>query len=170
MALLDDIRASIHEFANASDGMVKRSGDILEIQKIKIQIGNLEGDLKNLYAGIGEYYIDNCDRNALPSEFNNVLIRIDECREAIAQLNARISSIRGVTVCSSCGKEVPDDALFCPNCGSRIERAAADTEEAADTEQDIYEEVKVDAPADADLEQEETPSVSNDEPTDDGNE
>jgi chaperonin cofactor prefoldin len=139
MAFLDDIKNSIHEFANASDGMVKRSGDLLEIQKVRIQIGNLETDLRNMYAQVGEYFIENCDRSTLPEEFNNILIRIDECKEAKAQLNERIAAIKGVTVCQGCGKEVPDDALFCPNCGTKIEKKEPEVEPEAETPEEVVE-------------------------------
>ena len=47
-------------------------------------------------------------------------LQIDEYQRTINELTEEIDRLNREAVCPECGCEIPDDALFCANCGTRI--------------------------------------------------
>lgn len=140
MSIFDDFRKNLSSVSKSSEKAMKKSGGILEIQKLKLQKASLESDLKDAYAQVGELYIEEkAEQDSVPSaEMTALFNRVEDCRKAISDIEHKITGLRGVVICPNCGAEADKDSLYCPKCGTKLEpQKEEQTEESA--EEVIYE-------------------------------
>ena len=62
---------------------------------------------------------------------------IADAMEKIAKCEQQIRDIKNENTCPSCGATISKDVLFCPNCGTKIERPKPEPEPIADTEEGL---------------------------------
>ncbi len=100
--------------------------------KIKMQINEHKGDIKELYREIGEavyekYVVDeNIDIEFLKEkceEIKNLSDEIVKCKDEILKLNEKRQ-------CKNCYEEIGINANYCPNCGFQQEEIVDTKEEA----------------------------------------
>ena len=124
MAFWDEFKAKV---AVTSKKAVDKTKDLTEIAKIKLNISDLEKKIASSYEKIGRAYAeanaDNADK-LLPEEFTV----IEEANAKIADYTDRLRELKGIIVCTGCGKEVSADVNFCPACGATIEKKVYEAE------------------------------------------
>jgi len=123
MSFFDKVKQS------ASDA-AKKAQQTVEITKLKSQISGKEKDMDQLFHNIGESVYHAHQANGSEeseAEVAGYLKELDELQLEIQLLEERIKNIRFEKSCS-CGKVVPLDARFCPECGAQLaEEAKPDT-------------------------------------------
>ncbi len=119
MAFFDNLGKKI---TRTSQGVMQKTKDAAEVIKLNGSITDEEKNINSLYTKLGETYFrlygDSC-----PSELQGT---VDEIKAAFTRINEysqQIHTIKGVTVCPNCGKEVASDIPFCMNCGTKISEA-----------------------------------------------
>ncbi|MFD0714315.1 zinc ribbon domain-containing protein [Paenibacillus sp. GCM10027626] len=123
MSFFDKVKQS------ASDA-AKKAQQTVEITKLKSQISSKEKEMDDLYLNIGEsvyraHQAGGSDESE--AEVAGFLKELDELQVEIQMLEERIKNIRFEKSCS-CGKVVPLDARFCPDCGAQLtEEVKTDT-------------------------------------------
>ena len=55
------------------------------------------------------------------AELRDKFAEIDEINEKINELSAKLSEIKDVNICPSCGAEVSKSSAFCAKCGEKID-------------------------------------------------
>lgn len=80
MSIFDDFRKNLSSVSKSSEKAMKKSGGILEIQKLKLQKASLESDLKDAYAQVGELYIEEkAEQDSVPSaEMTALFNRVED--------------------------------------------------------------------------------------------
>ena len=105
------------------DVVGKKTNELVEIQKLRGQISNLEKNIDKCYIELGkmmfEAYQDGediCDEaKAYCEEITGSAVLIEEYK-------AEIVEIKGLKTCENCGEPVADDVVFCPKCGKKIKQ------------------------------------------------
>ena len=100
---------------------------IKEIAKINTQITAEESKRHDKYAQLGKEYFDLIKYNP-PESFKEIVADIQNTLETETALKAHLCVLKGLVTCSSCGKEIPVDYQFCPNCGAKNEIPTVDAE------------------------------------------
>lgn len=119
---MQDIRDTLF---NMTKSVAKTSGDLLKTTKLNMNLSSEESNLKNLYFEIGKKVHEIYQYGgSLGNFFDEKYLEIEACERKIAELKEQISVIKGVKICSKCGKSVDRTAEFCQKCGIRVELSA----------------------------------------------
>lgn len=99
----------------------KKTGEIVELSKLRISLAEIEGKIKNLYESLGRSVYNaaktETDATDLVKEKSE---QIDTLLADLAALKEKVSSIREEKKCASCGTLNPQDANYCKKCGSQL--------------------------------------------------
>ena len=104
------------------DGAVKKSGELVEITKLKLAIGDAKNQIdaqlralgKIVYDASGPEYSEQEGADTLISELNESYVKLSE-------LEARIAELKREVICPKCGNYCPDDSTYCNNCGAKFD-------------------------------------------------
>lgn len=140
MSFLKKLGETMKETASS---IGSKSMDMVETGKLKLQKGQLEGDMKDKKTEIGHLIYLAQKENGVPDsealrklfaevgELENQILSIDEklkketvteTSEASAEENAPVVSdtpVKPTVPCSKCGEELPLGTKFCNNCGEQ---------------------------------------------------
>lgn len=118
MEFFDQVK---NKTVDAAQVVAQKSGELVEISKIKYAIFDLSNDIKKLYSEIGKLvYAEVADTNEY-SEGVLMKCEIIRAKKAkIAALKAKADRVkRGSTyTCPDCGRECGEAESGCPYCGS----------------------------------------------------
>lgn len=116
MAFFDGISKKISQ---TSQDVVKKTKNFADSTKLSGMINEEERGIQELYRRIGEQY---CLLHLEDAEETLAALvgQVVQARERIEQYNQQIAQINGVQKCPGCGAEVPDNALFCNACGTKM--------------------------------------------------
>lgn len=150
MTFFDELKKNLSgvsgTVAKTSETVVKKSGNVLEIQKAKLKKVSLESDLKDIYAQLGQLYFEKYADGDMPKEMAALCEKVTACQHAVNEAEQRVALLKGVVICAHCQTEVDKEASYCPKCGSEIvhvvEDSDAETVEAEEEEETIEEEAK----------------------------
>ena len=116
MSIFDQFSKVTKDFGNKAQEMTKDIKGKLEeqqaISRLNAQVNEAKNQMKNTYMAIGERYY----------ELHN------DAMEKIAKCEQQIRDIKNENTCPSCGATISKDVLFCPNCGTKIERPQPEPE------------------------------------------
>lgn len=132
MSFINKISEKLSSGATAVSNSTKRMS---EIAKLNSKINKNLSDVNNKYTEIGRIVklelmdkIEHQEVKRLVSEIDALLTEVNESRE-------KISDLKGVKVCPSCGAQVSRDAAFCPNCG--VKQAVSEVQNSEPVIEDI---------------------------------
>jgi len=129
---MQDIRDTLF---NMTKSVAKTSGDLLKTTKLSMNLSSEESNLKSLYFEIGKKVHEIYQYGgSLGNFFDEKYLEIEACERKIAELKEQISVIKGVKICSKCGKSVDRTAEFCQKCGIRVELTATPSSSPAPVE------------------------------------
>ena len=139
MAFLDDLKKNLEAISMASEKVVKRSEGAVELRKLKMEQESLKKELNNCYAQIGRMTLEKMDSADVPAEMEMLVKQIEDCKEAIAEIEETIAQKRGKRICPVCGARADKAAVYCQKCGTRLpdlskEEAVEEEESAAEEE------------------------------------
>lgn len=96
----------------------KKTEEMVEASKLKIQEVSVNADLANCYEKIGSLVYSSKKFGAdNEQEIEQLLAQADELLEQLSQLQAKREEIRKVRKCPNCGASCATDAHFCSRCG-----------------------------------------------------
>ena len=138
MAFFDGLSKKITETV---DVVGKKTNEMMEVQKLRSQINNLEKNMDKNYILLGKMMFDKFqngedlsdDAKAYCEEIVGSAVLIEEYR-------AEIAEIKGLRTCANCGEAVANDVVFCPKCGRRVDDIVVDAE-VCDEDDSVFEEV-----------------------------
>ncbi len=100
----------------------------MEIDELLKNIDNLNEEIKEQYAVLGEQYFEKEFDNAR-ANYSLVVNRITECKNNISDIRRQINFIKGIVICDRCGAEVKNTYTFCQECGNKIKDAIKEVPE-----------------------------------------
>lgn len=96
----------------------KKTEEMVEASKLKIQEVSVNADLANCYEKIGSLvYSTRKLGTDNELEISELVEQADALLEQLAQLQAKREEIRKVKKCPNCGASCATDAHFCSRCG-----------------------------------------------------
>ncbi len=131
MSIFDQFSKVTKDFGNKAQEMTKDIKGKLEeqqaISRLNAQINEAKNQMKNTYMAIGERYYE-LHKDDLENDMANQFQIIADAMEKIAKCEQQIRDIKNENTCPSCGATISKDVLFCPNCGTKIERPQPEPE------------------------------------------
>ncbi len=123
------------EIKNTADKVIKKSGELVELSKVKFQIANTKSEIGANFKELGElvYHAQKSEAQPDTQIIEGTISKIDELYAKLEALMAENSSLKNEKLCPSCEKSNPKSAQFCLGCGYKF--AAPDTEETETAEE-----------------------------------
>ena len=120
MAFFDALGGKIK---NAGQNIAQSTKNFADITKFKNTISDYEKQIIALYTVVGKDYYER-HKNDPNTEDKKNIDAISSLFNQISELKQKIKELEGVTKCPNCGNDVPQNALFCNNCGCKISKEA----------------------------------------------
>lgn len=128
MAFFDNLSKKVGEVAQTA---AKKSGDLVEITKLNMNVSSEEDKIQKLYTKMGKaVYEMFCSDDDVQEVFKEDCEAIKVHEQAIEDLRAKIREIKKTSTCSACGAEVNNASAFCPKCGAKVEVAVQEVPQA----------------------------------------
>ena len=129
MSFFDNIGKTI---SDVSQGAIQKGKGMADVVKFNSLISEEEKKINGLYQEIGKKYVE--QYGAAPAEdLKEYVDQVYASKEKIAEYQEKVTELKGITRCPSCGAEVPNGAAFCSVCGAKMEEKPANPAEPADT-------------------------------------
>ena len=123
MAFLENLGKKVGEAAQAA---AKKSGELVEITKLNVNIGSEEDKIQKLYTQVGKSIFEKYTATGAADpdvQENCEAIKVHE--QNIKTLKEKIMEVKNVKSCISCGTDMERAQIFCSKCGTRNEVTAA---------------------------------------------
>ena len=130
MAFLDELKKNLEAISTASEKVVKKSEGAVELRKLKMEQESLKKDINNCYARIGRMVVEKADGPDVSAEMELIVKQIDDCKEAIAEIEQMIARKSGQRVCPVCGAKADKAAVICRKCGTPLPDFSLEKEDA----------------------------------------
>ena len=102
---------------NAGKTAASKSGELVEIAKLSLQISSKEDDIANVYREIGEAVYDAFKNADVNVEIEPLCEKLDIYFAELEELKSRRAQLRAEHACPGCGKMVKEGHAFCHHCG-----------------------------------------------------
>lgn len=125
----------IEEIKSTAGKVVKKSGELVELSKIKLAISTTNAEISANYKLLGELvYLGQKEEAEADSEkIAETIEKIDALCEKLSSLEATLAELKNEKICPNCGKSNPLDQRYCGNCGMHFE-TSSDAEVISDVE------------------------------------
>lgn len=118
------------QIGKKTEPLMKKTEEMVEIQKIKSQIRALENHNECDVIDLGEIVFAKFkDELVTDEDFVAICEEIEQRLEAIENLELRIAALKGVDICKECEMLLPKGFSYCPNCGAKVEDVEPKVEE-----------------------------------------
>lgn len=118
MGFFDDV---VNKTKSVVDTTTKKTGEFVELQKVNMKISETVGSIDKAYLEIGRMvYEASKGRGEFAEEIDQKIFSVDELNATLQSLKDEAADLRGVIVCTKCGKENPEESAFCAACGNTL--------------------------------------------------
>jgi len=101
---------------------VKKSGELVEVTKLKMAIGDTKSDIERLFVKLGELvYLASKSEEVGEGSAEELIAKIDELKEKQRQQEISLAELTSKKVCATCGKMCEESAGFCSACGQKFD-------------------------------------------------
>ncbi|MGN1059422.1 MAG: hypothetical protein ACI4QW_03230 [Clostridia bacterium] len=97
---------------------VKKSGELVELTKIKIAVGDTKNAIRTNFEKLGELAYLAAKGDDAQGTAEELVSAIDELKETLNQQEAKLAELSNKKICSHCGKASSEDSAFCSACGN----------------------------------------------------
>ena len=96
----------------------KYASTMVEKGKLRLSMSDTEAEISSLLRDIGAIiYTAFAEGEEFEGEIKEKCEAVSAKKEEIAALRIKLSELKGVKNCPSCGSEIDELANFCPKCG-----------------------------------------------------
>lgn len=131
MSFLDSLMKNV---SDAADYTVRKTGELTEIAKLRMEIHNCNNHITQCYEHLGRLYyksVKNPDGTG-SSSMEKYVAEADQWKEKLSALRVSLARAQGSVICDACGAQISVQSVYCPLCGVKLP-----TEEADDTASDV---------------------------------
>jgi DNA-directed RNA polymerase subunit RPC12/RpoP len=139
MAFLENLGKKVGEAAQAA---AKKSGELVEVTKLNVNINTEEDKIHKLHSQIGKSVYEKFNASGVAEEDLMAFCEAIKVHEQnIKALRDKISDVKGTKQCVGCGADMEKTQIFCSKCGAKNELASA-----AFTEEPVQQAAEVTCP------------------------
>ena len=115
---MDKFEETVKKAKEATFAAYKKTGEVLSVQKEKIEIVTLNNKLNDLYAALGKALIKREDIDFTNEQeiINNINLLLEQINTAKENIN----KIKCKEECPNCNKYIEKGLNFCPHCGYKL--------------------------------------------------
>ena len=118
MGLLDD---AVVNAKTAATAVSKKAVELWDVSKLRIHAAEINGQIDKRFEALGRVVYNTMKAEGDVSALSESCVNeIDELYEQLDILNDRVSELKKRKKCKSCGKENPDESIFCSKCGAQL--------------------------------------------------
>ena len=154
MTFFEELKKTI---TDVSGTVAKKSGEVVETQKLKMKKYSIESDIRKDYELMGRIFFAEMEETGnIDENVEEIFQRIVEAKDAVAEIDEKLASYGKGKVCAVCGEKAAKNMIYCPYCGSKFEDAQAAEKDFtdADFEEDVVEATEAVEEADVDVAEE----------------
>ena len=119
MDFLENLGKRVGEAAQA---VAKKSGGLVEITKLTVNINSEEDRIQKLYTQIGKSIFEKYSVSGVTEhEAREFCETIKLHEQNIKALRVKIAEIKGTKQCVGCGTDMEKTQMFCSKCGAKNE-------------------------------------------------
>ena len=117
MSIIDDFTEKVAKTARCA---AKKSGELVEITKMNINIGIEEDKISKYYSDIGKLIYDRYLKNQnFDTEIEAICEHIKFKENLIKEMNQKILNFKNMRICPNCNSQISTNFDFCNNCGTK---------------------------------------------------
>lgn len=118
MGLFENLVVNAKQAANA---VGKKTGELVDTSKLKLQAVDLSGDIRKNYEALGRAVYE-AHKLGIDSteDIEDIIIIINEKYDELDEVNEQLSKMSNKTFCTRCGEPNPKTASFCSQCGEKL--------------------------------------------------
>lgn len=108
---------------NSAGKVTDRAQNVVEIGKLNTQITNIEREVGLYYKRMGEVFYEGYQSKDMSKAEKEMVELARTCSlllEEREEIKFKIADLKNERLCSSCGKSVAKEALFCQFCGNKL--------------------------------------------------
>jgi CHASE3 domain sensor protein len=118
---MDNFDNTVQKAKDAFDIVFKKTEDLVNVGKQRLNLANLNNKLNKAYASLGKLQFELIkDLDNENSAVASYVSEIKKLKSDIKNLMDEIDSAEGKITCSKCNAKSPAKSLFCSNCGERL--------------------------------------------------
>lgn len=111
----------------------KKTGEIISLQKLKVDASALEYQISKDYETLGRLYYDNRHKRAENETAIDALIaELEQKTTQLSEIEIKIAIAKGIRICPACATSNPDTAAYCNKCGQKLTFETHQTEDPAE--------------------------------------
>jgi uncharacterized tellurite resistance protein B-like protein len=111
------IGASKNDLKKALHAVNHGKHQLTPFGRFSAKVRNLE-DM--IFVAISDGEISKSEKPEILSFAKTIKISQDQIRDILSEAKLRMNSQKATLTCTSCGKEIPPDSIFCSECGHRV--------------------------------------------------
>ena len=116
MGFLDEFTSEVKDIINTGE---KKVNDVINGQKIKMDINSINNRIEEAYCRIGKSVWEQRDNPAFAC-YGEEFEKIEKLNKALDEHAERLAYAKGHKRCDQCGCFNPADSRFCSQCGKNI--------------------------------------------------
>lgn len=120
------------DIKNSVGSAVKKSGELLEITKMKVAIGDTKNEINAKFAELGRKAYE-AQKGGSISDPDGLIYEIDVLYEVLKSQETKLASLKKQKVCGVCGCLCSTEAAYCSKCGEKFPERPAEEYEVDDT-------------------------------------
>lgn len=114
--------AFLENLGKAAQAAAKKSGELVEVTKLNVNINSEEDKIQKLYAQIGKSVFERYSASGEASDdIRETCEAITVHEQNIKGLRDKIAEVKGTKQCIGCGTEMEKTQIFCSKCGTKNE-------------------------------------------------
>ncbi len=120
MGIFDEVASTIKKTAKSA---AKKSYDMVDFTKLKIQLSDVRDEIREKYQAIGEAFYTHSRGEAQTQDeqmLEDLISTVDRLKEKEEELESVINELKSNKKCASCGATTDKDNDFCPKCGTKF--------------------------------------------------
>lgn len=107
---------------SAADAASKKTGEVVEVSKLKYQVKQTEWDLEKAYAKLGAIVYES---KRSDEDFSDAVLlatgEIDDLKARMSDIEDALRAYRKAKKCEKCSYDNEAGAAYCTRCGSPLE-------------------------------------------------
>ncbi|HEX3026456.1 MAG TPA: zinc ribbon domain-containing protein [Clostridia bacterium] len=118
MGVFEDV---VIKAKTAADYVGNKTGEIVELSKMKVAAAELEGKIEREYCELGREVYEAAKANTdVTEQIGLKTTAIDALKGELAGIYVKLDDLKGHKKCAACGFVNIDEANYCIKCGEKL--------------------------------------------------
>lgn len=109
----------LEKLTRTGQDLADKAKDVYDINMINLKISNEQKALNRRYVALAKKYLEKYE-NEIDSDFMEDVEMINDHIETIQDYKLQKAVVRGVKMCTKCGKPLDYKAGYCSACGEKV--------------------------------------------------